>query len=294
MKPFAGEIERLDIPVSEAAPVKIFTYSYQKPAGATYDAHFGLELGIVLSGRLRQDYREHRRIIGPGQVWFCGMWEPHGGRISEAPCEIVVMVIWPPMLAQMRFAESPELGWLAPFTLKPADRPQVAPSNRKYLLEQALRLKKLADPATPLEKAQIRIGLLNILTMVLGRSDFEPNSAGPHPAYWEKLNRAAQLVYENKKFISTSAAAKECGLNRFFFSRLFKGWMGLKFSDFAVSFRLKQSVVRLLNGNEPVKSVARQWGFVDTSHYNRIFRKYYGCSPSEYRRKPRLLSRGMP
>jgi len=35
--------------------------------------------------------------------------------------------------------------------------------------------------------------------------------------------------------------------------------------------------------NDPVKAVARDWGFTDASHMHRNFVKHYGCTPNEYR-----------
>lgn len=285
MPSIINKTKQLNIPVSETEPVKINSGSYPDCRKSQYDIHFGLELGIVLSGVMRRHYQGYSRLVGQGQVWFCGMWEPHGFEIVSAPCEVIVLVIWPPLLAQLRFEEAPEFKWMAPFTGKPADRPQITSSKRKAFLEQAVQLKKLTAPSTPVEKIRIRICLLNILTMVLDLCPGLKSENNPGHEHWNQLNHAVQLVFESRSFVSARRAARVCGLNRNIFSRLFVKWMGIRFADFALRFRLKSAAGQLLSGNDPVKAVARNWGFVDASHFYRVFRKYYRLSPSEFRRQ---------
>ncbi len=285
MRSIINRIRQLNISFSETEPVKVITVLYPNRGESRYDMHFGLELGIVLSGVMRRHYEGHSRLVGRGQAWFCGMWEPHGFELVKAPCEIIVLVIWPPLLAQLRFEEAPEIKWMAPFTVKPDLRPQITPSQKKVLLEEAFQLKRLVAASTPMEKIRIRIGLLNILAMVLESCpEFKMGTDNPGAEYWSKLNRAVQLVFGSRTFISTDGAAKACGLNRNIFSLLFKKWMGIRFADFALRFRLKQAAGQLLGGNDPLKAVAHCWGFTDTSHFNRCFNRYYGCAPSKYRR----------
>lgn len=286
MRSIINKTRQLNIPVSDAIPVVFSATTHSHRRESQYDMHFGLEMGIVLSGVMRRYYEGHSRLVGRGQVWFCGMWEPHGFEVIKAPCEVIVLIIWPPLLAQLRFEEAPEIKWMAPFALKPADRPQMNSAMKKKLIEQADQLKKLIAPSTPVEKAQIRIGLLNILTMTAGRCpELKSENVNLSPEQWSRLNRAVQLVFQSRVFVSTKRAAMMCGLNRNIFSLLFEKWMGIRFSDFALRFRLKQAAGQLLSGNDPLKAVAHRWGFTDTSHFHRVFRKHYGRSPSGFRRQ---------
>lgn len=286
MRSIVNKTRQLSLPISETEPVKVIPVWYPDRRASQYDMHFGLELGIVLSGVMRRHYQGYSRLAGRGQVWFCGMWEPHGFDVVKAPCEVMVLVIWPPMLAQLRFEEAPNLKWMTPFTAKPVDRPQIAPAKKKIFLEQAAQLKRLVAPLTPVGKIKIRICLLNILTMVLESCpEFKLATGQSGSEHWRQLNRAVQLVFESRSFVSTSRAAMACGLNRNSFSQLFEKWMGIRFADFALRFRLKSAAGQLLSGNDPVKAIARQWGFVDASHFYQVFWKYYRLSPSEFRRQ---------
>ena len=85
-----------------------------------YDMHYELEMGIVLEGELVRYSGGTEQVCSAGEMWFCGMWEPHGFR-SDASCHSVVIAIWPPALASLHFPELRETNWMLPF-IAPAER----------------------------------------------------------------------------------------------------------------------------------------------------------------------------
>jgi AraC-like DNA-binding protein len=50
------------------------------------------------------------------------------------------------------------------------------------------------------------------------------------------------------------------------------------------SRRLARARRELLEENHPVADIAMRWGFADASHFTRLFRQEYGCTPSDARR----------
>ena len=61
--------------------------------------------------------------------------------------------------------------------------------------------------------------------------------------------------------------------------------MGVPFVEYLNSYRLFQASVMLLSGADSVTAVAQSCGFDNLSYFNRLFRKKYGCTPGEYRKK---------
>jgi len=286
MHSFSRKATPINYPVSDAEPVRTLINVRGQIRRPLFDVHFGLEFGIILSGTVRRYFPGCTRLLRPGQGWFCGMWEPHGWEVVSSPRKAIVFIIWPPLLAQLRFGEAPRLRWMAPFTMKPRDRPQVSGEARAALLERALQFERIARLGGESARLRQRLFLLDALTFFLDRADF--TGAGreyPRVEHWDRLNRVLRSVFENNAFISTKQAAQECGFHRNVFSRLFAQWAGVPFSEFTLGYRLKQSADQLLAGSDPIKAIARQWGFVDASHYHKAFRKYYHCSPSRFRRK---------
>ena len=68
-------------------------------------------------------------------------------------------------------------------------------------------------------------------------------------------------------------------------SRLFKKVTGVTFAKFALGHRIKQSAISLFDTSDPIKKIAIDWGFIDSSHYTKTFEKFFGLSPSEFRKQ---------
>jgi AraC-like DNA-binding protein len=282
-----GKIIRMPIDLSEKRPIRCAYHSHLARASTGFDMHYGLELGIVLQGRMRRYYRNWEGDFGPGQVWLCGMWEPHGFKIISTPCKVVVIIIWPPGLATMRFEENPEFNWLSPFTVPPEDRPRVSRKNQKSIIGLGRKAILAGREETENRRLWLRVLLMEtLLTICEGwkapsRLEF---SSGDVLA---RINRSLQMVFENRRVVTAQEAARACGMGRNSFGRLFTGLMGIGFSDFGLRYRLHGAAEQLLQSEDPIKAVARGWGFTDSSHLHRCFVEHYDCSPGEYRKTKR-------
>ena len=83
--------------------------------------------------------------------------------------------------------------------------------------------------------------------------------------------------------ISLSGVAREAGLSRFHFSRLFHHEIGTPSHEYLQDLRVSRAKALLANRYLRVSEVAYAVGFNDLSHFDRTFRKMVGRSPSEYR-----------
>ena len=75
------------------------------------------------------------------------------------------------------------------------------------------------------------------------------------------------------------------GFSKFHFSRLFKDYTGYTFCDYLNYRRIKATEELLPRSDLPITEIAMQVGFSSISTFNRLFRVYKKCSPSEYRSK---------
>jgi hypothetical protein len=98
--------------------------THQHINDCSFDMHYEFELGMLLSGRIKRKYLDYEMVLGPGEVWLCSMWEPHGFELIETPCELVVFVIDPKYVASSSFLSR---NILAPFQTYPPGRPQILP-----------------------------------------------------------------------------------------------------------------------------------------------------------------------
>lgn len=85
--------------------------------------------------------------------------------------------------------------------------------------------------------------------------------------------------------ISLEQVADQVYLNPEYFSRAFKAEVGQTFVNYLTDVRLKHSVRLLENTALRVQDIAQQVGYYNASYFSTIFKKKYGMSPYEYRRR---------
>lgn len=83
--------------------------------------------------------------------------------------------------------------------------------------------------------------------------------------------------------ISLEDAARQAGLSKFYFSRIFKEYTGQTFYDYLSLLRIQAAENLLKDTATPVSAIAAACGYSSTSSFNRSFRKFQNCTPSEYR-----------
>lgn len=75
------------------------------------------------------------------------------------------------------------------------------------------------------------------------------------------------------------------GMSTTSFSRFFKLRSGKTLSDYVVEMRLGVASRQLVDTTNSVSEICYDCGFNMLSNFNRLFRKYKGCSPTEFREK---------
>jgi AraC-like DNA-binding protein len=94
------------------------------------------------------------------------------------------------------------------------------------------------------------------------------------------------ISYVNNHFqgkITLEEVARYCGMGIFQFSRAFKREHGLTFREFLVRYRIDQARKSLKNPRITVLDSAFVAGFKDPSYFARLFKRYVGVTPSQYR-----------
>lgn len=77
--------------------------------------------------------------------------------------------------------------------------------------------------------------------------------------------------------------AKLLNVNPSYLSTLFKKETGSTLTDYVNSKRAQQGVYLLNTTNMQVQAIAQQCGISDVNYFSKIFKKYIGMTPSEYR-----------
>jgi len=281
-------IETMDLGLSDRRPIAALRHFHEHSAPLLRDMHFALELGIVIRGRILRSYSGIETSVGPGQVWLCGIWEPHGWRVPRGGCEIVVCTFLPQVAARLRAVEDSTFDPMAPFVARPAERPQVRPCDTPRALDLARRTVAAIHEDRRHRQMWFHALLLEALLLLHENWRPRPSARFGREETSGRLNPAIHLALEGRGFVPAATAARACGLRPKTFHRAFVRLMGMSFADFAMRYRLQMAAAELRNGDSPIKAIAAKWGFADNSHLHHSFRKCFGCSPAEYRSRGRV------
>jgi YesN/AraC family two-component response regulator len=100
------------------------------------------------------------------------------------------------------------------------------------------------------------------------------------------ITKAKDFIREHHtEDLSLHQVARFANASRFYFCKLFKRATGLTFTNFLSRVRIERSKNLLINPHLRVGEVAYEVGFQSLTHFNRVFQKLLGQSPTEYRLK---------
>lgn len=119
------------------------------------------------------------------------------------------------------------------------------------------------------------------LSILSNQITVESSAAEPAP-----VAKAKHFIAQNQdNALCLATVAKSVNTSTFYFCKLFKRTTGLTFTDYLSRVRIEKAKTLLLDPNRRVSEVAYDVGFQSLTHFNRVFRKLVGQSPSGYRRQ---------
>ncbi len=100
---------------------------------------------------------------------------------------------------------------------------------------------------------------------------------------WEALERIEESLLGSESF-SVAALARQLGVSPDHFTRLFKeatSWSPLEYFQMR---RVHHACKLLLDPEAKISDIAYRLGYADAAHLSRVFKRFRGTSPREYRR----------
>lgn len=84
--------------------------------------------------------------------------------------------------------------------------------------------------------------------------------------------------------ISLEDIATYCGYSKYYFAHCIKDITGSTFLDFLMLYRMSLVCARLRDKDGTITEIAFECGLNNLRSFNRMFRKYYHTTPTEYRK----------
>jgi AraC-like DNA-binding protein len=107
---------------------------------------------------------------------------------------------------------------------------------------------------------------------------------------WRIRRAAASMRAETRPGAALDTFAKQAGLSRAHFFRLFESSIGVSPKVYLNVVRMERAVDAMLNQSASVCDISSQLGFTEPAHFTRFFRNHAGVAPREFRKVSRLAS----
>jgi len=86
-----------------------------------------------------------------------------------------------------------------------------------------------------------------------------------------------------KEKINIHDLSERYGVSATYLNRIFKYEVGFPFNDFLNRYRIHISISMLKSGSGYIYEIAEKTGFTDYKYFTEVFRKYIGCTPSDFK-----------
>lgn len=99
------------------------------------------------------------------------------------------------------------------------------------------------------------------------------------------IGHIKEYIHKNyNEDITLEQVADHVFLSPVYVSRLFKEKTGENFSDYLIKIRMEKALEFLKDPRYKVYEVAYQVGYKSIKYFYKLFKQYYGCTPTEYRK----------
>jgi len=280
-----------DFGIPEIALFGYYQFRNAVPTSDSWEQHEGIEILFMQSGEACWDLpNDHFSMATGSQAVIIPAGMRH--RISNGvytPCRLLWMVFQPKVKAcgSARLfldSEIEALFEIANGQERPVDLPE---GLHRTLGELCNRLtdERLMIGSAPL-MAEVRSKVYSSVTSL-----WEVCSSGRNSGAQSRLVRqAASLLREGAddehfadKDESIEDVARQLGYGKSRLYSLFTREVGMAPNDYRQRIRIKRCCESLTKTTESVTAIAIDNGFRSSQYFSRVFKKYVGVTPSEYR-----------
>jgi AraC-like DNA-binding protein len=117
----------------------------------------------------------------------------------------------------------------------------------------------------------------------LSAAEFE-NASSRHRAEPAQIWKARRFIEEHSsEELSLIKVARAVNMNANYLSENFKHVTGINFVEYIARTRFNTACDLLRNGNVRISEIAFAAGFQSLSQFNRVFKRFSGKSPTQFR-----------
>ena len=227
-------------------------------------AHESSYFCLGLQGVYTERYGHREVVCKPASLTFRASGQTHQAAVHDADVRVFVVEIPPRWIERLR-ADSLVLRSTAEFC--GGAMPQLcARLNREF---------HQTDTAATLAIEGITLELL-------AEAARQPHTnIGTMPPW---LKQAREMIVEQfPEPLKVAQIAAQVGVHPVYLATAFRQKFGVTVGEFLRQLRIEHACAELVKGDLSLAAIALRAGFVDQSHFSKVFKSHLGTTPARYR-----------
>ncbi len=246
-------------------------------------SHPSFEIHYIARGRMAFHTPGGMELLCPGEAWIAAPGAPHGnGPFTHVRTVIFTLMLGVNAKGGLADFDPGHAGLLGKALREMSGRPFFAGEAMGEIFQ---RIRSLSEGPTSFAALAFRNAVTEILLRIV-----EKKKQGPGASLSPGIQKAAAQLrahpLENADF---AALARTCRLTPSGFRHRFRREMGISPKEFVIRERLRRAAEALHQTKRDLTQIALSSGFSSSQYFARIFRKYTGQTPREYRGNPTTL-----
>lgn len=279
----------------EGLPCKLYKLTYQQSIWTHFHDYF--QIWYIAKGTFTHTVNHEVYTIGKGDIFVIPPFTLHSVTISPSEDIEIYGCEFMPSFVNEQLQDMPEeksffdVSFLE-FFLREEMRPQaqisldsvtevkVANVIKDMLMEYEKRV--------PFFKIHLKAYLLMLLSILVRQVNGEIVKEGFEKSekYRDIMNSVVDYIHRHyNEDLKLASLCSLSNLSKSTFCILFKEWTGKTFNRYVTDLRIFHSMKMLQQPELTVTDVCYSTGFNELAYFSRIFKKYTGISPSDYRRQ---------
>lgn len=248
--------------------------------------HSEIEILYTKQGEVVVDLGEEVFNLKKGDILIIGANKIHG-YLEGNPYKKFDMLLFNHGMLEELIKDIESFQWVFPMLLnshhiKPGDK------GHQILEHQIVELVEESLQQAPGYKYAMVARLYDFITILL--------RALPREIYTKEmlqfLQKKSQMLLKINEYIKAhyqdeinlEQISMIAGYSTFHFIRVFKEFVGITFKKYLTYFRLEKARTLLIETDESIVDIAYRSGFNSIKTFNRVFKEYSGCTPSEFKK----------
>ena len=252
--------------------------------------HDDIEFIVILSGNM--DYNVNGEILSlrEGEGIFVNSRQFHYGfSAKQQECTFVCILLHPVLLCSTQYIEQK---FVLPVTTNAAIPYHKFSGNsawEKQVLDYLLKIYECRDTDTMELKAQGLFG--NLWAELYTHLDTQKTVSSIQNQHLNSLQHMISFIQSHyKEKISLAEICRAGNVGKTTCATIFMKYTNQTPIEYLTDHRLRKSIDLMVSTDMTFSEISYEIGFSGASYFAETFRKRFGCSPGEYRKKHTPLS----